>query len=90
MPATPEEMKTLLEAFEATNPPVARALADLLARGKVILEEHRLLLGPLGEDFEALVFKLAEDHAVSRRALANAMAELERIRVTVDELDTLP
>lgn len=56
------------------NPPVARALADLLTRGKETLEEHHLLLGPLGGDVETLVFKLAEDLRVSRLAMANSMA----------------
>ena len=90
MPATPEEMKQLIDAFEAAHPPVARALADLLARGRSILEEHRMLDDPLGEQFEAMIFKLSAEHGISRQALQSALKALARVRITVEQLDQLP
>lgn len=83
-------MKALVDAFEAAYTPVARALADLLIRGKAILEEHRTLPTPLGDDFEALVFKLSAEHGISRQALQSASAALERVRITVEQLEQLP
>ena len=89
MPATPEEMKALIDAFEAAHPPVARALADLLVRGKAILEEHHTLSIPLGDDFEALVVELSVGHGVSRQMLDSTVAALERVRITLEHLDGL-
>lgn len=90
MPATPEEMEVLVNAFESAHPPAARALADLLERGKRILEEHRILYTPLGEQFEEMMFKLSADHDVSRQMLNDTGAALERVRITVEQLDQLP
>ena len=45
----PEEMERLVEGFEKAHAPVARARADLLVRGNVILEEHRMLEGAIGD-----------------------------------------
>lgn len=89
MPATPEEMKLLVDAFEDAHPPLARALADLLVRGKEILEEHRLKEDALANDFETLVLRLSREHGVSEQTLSGTVATLRRIQVTVDQLDRL-
>ena len=90
VPATPEEMKALVDAFEAAHSPIARALADLLVRGKAILDEHRTLPAPLGDEFETLVLKLSAEHGISRQTLQSASAALERVRFTDEQLDQLP
>jgi hypothetical protein len=90
VPATPEEIKQLVDDFERAHPPVARALVDLLARGSNILEEHRLLDGPIGASFEAFVFKVLDAHGISRKTFASTSIALERLRRTVDQLDQLP
>ena len=90
VPATPEEMKLLVDAFENAYPPLARALADLLVRGVDILDEHRLGKAPLSGDFEALIFKLSQDCGISEQVLSSAVSALRRLRVTVEQLDRLP
>lgn len=69
MPATPEEIMELLNAFDAAHPPMARAMADLLLRGNVVLEEHQLLEGQIGDAFEAFVLRVLEEHASAKRCL---------------------
>lgn len=49
-----------------------------------------MLGSPLAEDFESLVFKLATEHGISEQRLNNTMAALQRIRITVEQLDQLP
>jgi hypothetical protein len=90
MPATPEEMKHLVDEFESGHSPVARALADLLVRGKGILQEHRQIDKSMNDAFEELVLRLSQDHGVSRQMLNDTVAALERVRITVDHLDQLP
>ena len=90
MPATPEEMERLVEAFEKAHAPVARAMADLLVRGNVILEEHRMLEGPIGDDFEAFVFDVLQKHGIQKEAFAKTLVDLDRLRDTIDQLDQLP
>lgn len=89
MPATPEEMKAIVDAYEGAHPSVARALADLLERGKCILEEHRMLDTPLAGQLEAVILKFAAQHGVSRQMLNDTTAALERMRITVDHLERL-
>lgn len=90
MPATPEELKRLVDAFEEAHAPVARAMADLLIRGNVILEEHRMLEGPIGDAFEAFVFRVLDDNAIQKETFAKTLVALDRLRETVDQLDQLP
>jgi len=90
MPATPEEMERLVNAFEKAHPPVARAMADLLLRGNVILEEHRMLEGPVGDGFEAFVFSILAEHGIQKEAFAATLIALDHLRDTIEELDRLP
>lgn len=90
MPATPDEMKMLLDAFEAAHPRMARAMADLLLRGNVILEEYRLLEGPVGDAFEAFVFKALDEHGIGKDQFAATLIAFERLRDTIDHLDQIP
>lgn len=90
MPATPEEMKLLVDTFENAHPPLARAMADLLLRGLDILQEHRLEEHSLVVAYEALVNEMAEQHGVSKQVLSGSVAALRRLRATVDQLDRLP
>ena len=90
MPATPEEMKTLVSAFEAAHAPVARAMADLLLQGNVVLEEHGLLEDPIGDAFETFVLATLAEHDIQQEAFAATLIDLTRLRDTIDELDHLP
>ena len=90
MPATPDEMKRLLDAFEHAHAPMARAMADLLIRGNLILEEHRLLEGPVGDAFEAFVFATLAEHGIRKEEFAKTLVALDRLRETIDQLDQLP
>lgn len=90
MPATPEEMKTLVSAFEAAHPHLARAMADLLLQGNVVLEEHGLLDDPVGDAFEAFVLSTLTEHGIQEEAFAATLIGLTRLRDTIDELDHLP
>jgi hypothetical protein len=90
MPATPEEMQALVDAFEAAHPRMARAMADLLLSGNVLLEEHRLLQGPIGDAFEAFVFKVLDEHGIGRGRFAATLIALGQLRDTIDHLDQMP
>ncbi|PNG53160.1 MULTISPECIES: hypothetical protein [unclassified Variovorax] len=90
MPATPEEFERLIDAFDNAHAPVARAMADLLLRGNVILEEHQMLEGPIGDAFEAFVFNMLAEQGISKEAFAETLRALVRLRDTIDHLDQLP
>jgi len=90
MPATPEEMKRLVDAFERAHAPLARALADLFTRGSDILEEHRLVDSSVVPDFKSLILKIAEERCVSEQDLSAAVSDLRRLHVTVEQLERLP
>jgi hypothetical protein len=90
MAATPVEIKMLVDAFEAAHPRMARAMADLLLRGNVILEEHSLLEGTVGDDFEAFVFKVLDEHGIGKDQFAATLIALGRLRETIDHLDQIP
>ena len=90
MPATPEEMQTLVEAFDKAHRPVARAMAELLIRGNVLLEEHRLLEGKVGDAFEAFVFGVLAEHDIGTEEFAQTLIAFERLRETLDHLEQLP
>lgn len=90
MPATPEEIKMLVDAFEGAHPRVARAMADLLLRGNVILEEHSLLEGTVGDAFEVFVFKVLDEHGIGKDQFASTLIAFERLRDTIDHLDQIP
>ena len=90
MPATREEMKKLLDAFEDAHPPVARAMADLLVRGSILLKEYHMLEGPVGDAFEMFVFSVLHEHGIQRQAFARTRVALDRLRDTIDQLDQLP
>jgi hypothetical protein len=89
MPATPEEMERLVGEFERAHPSVARALADLLVRGNTILAEHGLLQGPLGDAFKAFVLHSINEQGLTKKEFADTLSALNRLRVTVEELDRL-
>ncbi|VTU29443.1 hypothetical protein H6CHR_03196 [Variovorax sp. PBL-H6] len=89
MPVTPEEMKRLIEAFDNGHAPVARAMANLLIRGNVILEEHQMLEGRIGDAFESFVFEVLVEHGVSQEAFAETLQALVRLRDTIDHLEQL-
>ena len=90
MPATPEEMKRLVEEFEKAHAPLARAMADLLIRGNVILEEHRVLESAIGDAFEAFVLETLHEHGIQKEEFADTLIALERLRSTIDQLDQIP
>ncbi|WP_218668920.1 hypothetical protein [Variovorax sp. KK3] len=83
-------MRRLVEDFEQAHPPMARAMADLLLRGNVVLEEHELLEGSVGDGFEAFVLGVLEEHGTSREVFAATLTALSRLRDTIDHLDQLP
>ena len=90
MPATPEELRRLIYEFDEAHAPVARAMADLLVRGNVILQEHELLDSPIGNAFEEFVFKSLAEQGIRKEAFASALRGLQRLRETIDQLDQLP
>ena len=90
MPATPEDMKRLVDTFEDAHAPVARAMADLLVRGNILLEDDQMLEGRIGHAFEAFVFSVLHEHGIRREAFAKTLLALNHLRVTIDHLDRLP
>ena len=90
MAATPEEMRRLVNAYEKSHSQMARAMADLLVRGNVTLEEHRLLESEVGGRFEAFVLDILAEHNISKEAFAATLIAYERLRDTIDQLDQLP
>ncbi|WP_309974445.1 hypothetical protein [Variovorax guangxiensis] len=65
-------------------------MADLLVRGNVILEEHRLLECAIGDAFEVFVFEVLDKHGTSKEAFAETLVALDRLRSTIDQLPTTP
>ncbi|MDR6536984.1 hypothetical protein [Variovorax soli] len=65
-------------------------MADLLLRGNVILEEHQLLDGDVGDGFEAFVLGVLQEHRISKEVFAETLIALSRLRETIDHLDQLP
>ena len=90
MPATPEELKQLIDTFEQAHAPIARAMADLLVRGNVILEDHQLLEGPVGDGFEEFVFNVLAEGGITKAEFAATLVAYDRLRETIDQLDQLP
>ena len=90
MPATPEEMQRLVDAFEKAHPPLARVLADLFLRGRCILEDHHSVGSSVVPEFEKLVVMLAQQQGMSEIELSAAIADLRRVQVTVEQLERLP
>lgn len=90
MPATPEELNALVDAYDKAHPSMARAMAELLVRGNVILEDHELLEGAVGDRLEAFVFNVLADHNISKEAFAATLIAYERLRDTIHQLDQLP
>lgn len=90
MAATPEELKLLVDAFEAAHPRMARAMAELLLRGNVILEDHRLLDGAVGDAFEGFVFSTLDKYGIKKDQFAETLIAFERLRETIDHLDQIP
>ena len=90
MPTTPEEFQRLVHAFDRAHRPMARAMADLMVRGNVILEEHGLLEGSVGDAFEAFVFGVLAEHRIGQEEFAATLIDLERLHATIDHLDNLP
>ncbi|MDR6539490.1 hypothetical protein [Variovorax soli] len=83
-------MNTLVDAFESAHPRMAGAMADLLIRGNVILEEHQLLEGTVGDAFEAFIFKVLDEHGIGKDQFAATLIAFERLRDTIEHLDQLP
>ena len=90
MPAPPEEMGRIIDAFEDAHAPVARMMADLLVRGNILLEDYQMLEGPIGDAFEAFVFSVLHEHGIQRDAFAKTLVALNQLRKTIDHLDRLP
>ncbi|VTU20212.1 hypothetical protein SRS16CHR_02597 [Variovorax sp. SRS16] len=90
MPATPQEVAALRRTFEQEHRKPARALAELLLIGNVLLESHEALEGRLGERFEAFVLESLEDEGVSHSEFARAVQALQDLRSTLETLDGLP
>ncbi|VTU46061.1 hypothetical protein SRS16P2_00464 (plasmid) [Variovorax sp. SRS16] len=90
MAATPEEVAALRRTFEQDHRKPARALAELLLMGNVLLESHEALEGRLGERFEAFVLESLDDEGVSHAEFARAVQALQDLRATLANLDELP
>jgi hypothetical protein len=90
MTATREEIKKLVDSFKDRHAPVARVMADLLLRGNVLLEEHQMLEGSIGDAFEAFVFRVLGEHGVRKEVFADTLVALSQLRETIDHLDQLP
>jgi hypothetical protein len=90
MPATPQEVATLQQAYEQAHSRPARALAELLLVGNVILESHELLEGRIGEAFEGFVLASLQESDVSQDDFKAALVALGTLRATLDELERLP
>jgi len=90
MPATPEELRRLVNSFEEAHAPVARAMADLLVRGSILLKDYQMLEGPIGDAFEAFVFGVLHEQGIQRERFAQTLRALNHLRATIDHLDQLP
>jgi hypothetical protein len=90
MPATSDEIDALRAEFERAHRRPARALAELLLLGNVILEDHQLLEGPLGVAFERFVVEALSDQGVEVGEFAAAVKALGALRATLAELQQLP
>jgi hypothetical protein len=90
MAATPQEVAALRKAFEQDHRKPARALAELLLMGNVLLESHDVLEGQLGERFEAFVIESLDAEGVSHAEFARAVQALNDLRTTLAALEDLP
>jgi len=90
MPATPEEMKTLVDAYERSHHPMSRAMADLLLRGDQILSEHRLHSSDFRKRLHALIQAELLEHGVSQEQFSATLRAFDRLQSTVEQLDQLP
>ncbi|MBT2326764.1 hypothetical protein J7E62_31110 [Variovorax paradoxus] len=90
MPATSDEINALRAEFERAHRRPVRALAEILLIGNVILEDHQLLEGELGEAFERFVLQALNDQGVEVGEFAAAVKALGKLRATLAELQQLP
>jgi hypothetical protein len=90
MPATSDEISALRAEFERGHRLPARALAELLLIGNVILEDHQLLEGPLGVAFERFVMEALAEQDIEVGEFAAAVKALGTLRATLAELQQLP
>lgn len=90
MPATPEELQQVVDAFERAHPPISRALADLHLRGNIVLEEHGLLDSAIEDGFEEFIVATLKANGFTLESFAAALRDLEKMHLTIDELERLP
>lgn len=90
MTATSSEIAALRAEFERSHRRPARALAELLLIGNVILEDHQLLEGRVGDAFERFVLQTLSDEGVETGEFAAALKALAALRETLAELQQLP
>lgn len=90
MTATSDEIAALRAEFERSHRRPARALAELLLLGNVILEERQLLEGKTGDAFEQFVLQSLSDQGVEVGEFAAALKALGALRATLAELQQLP
>lgn len=90
MTATTSEIAALRAEFERAHSRVARALAELLLLGNVILEDHELLEGKIGDAFEQFVLQSLSGEGVELGEFAAAVKALGTLRETLAELQQLP
>lgn len=90
MTATSDEIAALRADFERSHSRPARALAEMLLIGNVILEDHQLLEGEVGDAFERFVLQSLADQGVEVGEFAAAVKALGKLRETLAELQQLP
>jgi hypothetical protein len=90
MTATSDEIAALQAEFERSHRRHARALAELLLLGNVILEDHQLLEGEMGDAFERFVLQCLSEQGIEVGEFAAAVKALGTLRATLAELQQLP
>jgi hypothetical protein len=90
MTATSDEIAALRAEFERSHRRPARALAELLLLENLILEDHQLLEGKIGDAFEKFVLQSLSDEGVEVGEFAAAVKALGTLRATLTELQQLP
>jgi hypothetical protein len=90
MTATSDEIAALMADFEQSHSRPARALAELLLLGHVILDGHDLLEGEVGIAFERFVLEALSQRGIEVDEFAAAVQALSKLRETLVELQSLP
>lgn len=90
MTATRDEIAALMADFEQAHSRPARALAELLLLGNVILGGHDLLEGEVGIAFDRFVLEALSQQSIAVDEFAAAVQALGKLRETLAELQSLP